>query len=85
MFDAWENAEVILLYYKKEDRNNIENYGISHLYKLLIKIPNYRLTQKMEAYQLPEQAGFRKVFSTVYHLQTGVHFELKKPQNITSG
>lgn len=71
--DAWQNAEVILLF-KKGDNTNIENYRpislLSHLYKLLTKIITNRLTNKLDAYQPVEQAGFRKGFSTIDHLQS---------------
>lgn len=70
--DAWQNAEVILLF-KKGDNSNIENYRpislLSHLYKLLTRIITNRLTNKFDAYQPVEQAGFRKGFSTIDHLQ----------------
>lgn len=70
--DAWQNAEVILLF-KKGDNSNIENYRpinlLSHMYKLLTRIITNRLTNKLDAYQPVEQAGFRKGFSTIDHLQ----------------
>ena len=71
--DAWKNAEVVLLY-KKGDFTNIENYRpislLSHLYKLFTRIINNRLSTKLDSYQPIEQAGFRKGFSTIDHLQT---------------
>lgn len=71
--DTWNNAEVILLH-KKGDITNIENYRpislLTHLYKLLTKIITNRLTNKLDFYQPPEQAGFRKGYSTIDHLQT---------------
>lgn len=69
----WKNAEVILLH-KKGDIANIENYRpislLSHIYKLLTRIITNRLGAKLDAYQPVEQAGFRKGFSTIEHLQT---------------
>lgn len=70
---SWKNAEVILIH-KKGDNTNIENYRpislLSHLYKLLTKIITNRLTTKLDSYQPIEQAGFRKGFGTINHLQT---------------
>lgn len=70
--DTWKNAEMVLLF-KKGDNGNIENYRpislLSHMYKLLTRIITNRLTNKMDAYQPAEQAGFRKGFSTTDHLQ----------------
>lgn len=69
---CWLEAEVILLY-KKGDSTNIENYRpislLSHLYKLFTKVITNRLTSKLDSYQPVEQAGFRKGFSTIDHLQ----------------
>lgn len=69
----WKNAEVIILH-KKGDTTNIENYRpislLSHLYKLMMRIITNRLTKKLDFYQPVEQAGFRKGFGTVDHLQT---------------
>lgn len=71
--EKWKNAEVILLF-KKGDKENLENYRpvslLSHLYKLLTKIVTNRLTRELDFYQPAEQAGFRKGFSTVEHIQT---------------
>lgn len=71
--NEWQNAEVILLF-KKGDNTNIENYRpvslLSHLYKLLTKIITNRLTNKFGSYQPVEQAGFRRGFGTIDHLQT---------------
>jgi len=70
--DAWQCAEVIL-FFKKGDRENIENYRpislLSIFYKLLTKIITNRLAQKFDFYQPIEQAGFRKGFSTTDHIQ----------------
>ena len=70
---TWRNAEVILLF-KKGDITNIENYRpislLSHMYKLFTRILTNRMTTKLDFYQPVEQAGFRKGFSTMDHLQT---------------
>lgn len=59
---------------QKGDRNRIENYRpisiLPHPYKLLTKILTNRLTSKIDGYQLEEQAGLRKGYSTIDHLQT---------------
>lgn len=71
--EPWKNAEVVLLF-KKGKSDNIENYRpislLSHVYKLLTKIITNRLTNKFDEYQPVEQAGFRRGFSTIDHLQT---------------
>ena len=70
--DAWRNADVTILF-KKGDSTNIEYYRpislLSVLYKLLPKIIANRLTNKLELYQPIEQAGFRKGYSTIDHIQ----------------
>lgn len=71
--NTWQNAKVILLY-KKGDKLKIDNYRpislLPHPYKLLTKIITNRLTNKFDEYQPPEQAGFRKGYSTIEHIQT---------------
>lgn len=70
--DEWNNASVVLIY-KKGNKTDLKNYRpislLTHLYKILTKVLN-RLTNKLDFYQPPEQAGFRKSFSTMDHLQT---------------
>ncbi|KAM0735271.1 LINE-1 retrotransposable element ORF2 protein [Formica fusca] len=70
--DSWQNAEVILLF-KKGDCTNMENYRpislLSIFYKLLTKIITNRLSQRLDFYQPVEQAGFRKGYSTIDHIQ----------------
>ena len=70
----WENAVIILLH-KKGDRTNLSNYRpISLLdctYKLFSKIVNNRITRiTLDKNQPIEQAGFRRGYSTIDHLQT---------------
>lgn len=70
---AWANAIVVLIY-KKGDKESLENYRpislLSQMYKLFARIITNRLTKKLDFYQPKEQAGFRKDYSTVEHLQT---------------
>lgn len=71
--ESWNNAEIVLIH-KKGDNTNLENYRpislLSHLYKLFTRIITNRITAKLDSYQPVEQAGFRKGYSTVDHLQT---------------
>ena len=69
----WKNAVIILLH-KKGDRTNLSNHRpISLLdctYKLFSKIVSNRITRTLDKNQPIEQAGFRRGFSTIDHLQT---------------
>ena len=68
----WENTVVILLH-KKLGWTNLSNYRpISLLdctYKIFSKIVNNRITRTLDKNQSIEQAGFRRGFSTIDHLQ----------------
>lgn len=59
-------------YIKKVDKLDIGNYHfislLPHQYKLQTKIIKNRLTNKFDSCQPPEQAGFRKSFSTTDQL-----------------
>lgn len=69
----WAKSDIILLY-KKGDPANINNYRpISlqpNMYKLFASCLEERLAKYTEKHQPPEQAGFRKSFSTTDHIHT---------------
>lgn len=71
--DSWKTANVIILY-KKGDKEDIGKYRpislLSHLYKLLTKILNNRIANKLDDIKPVEQAGFRRGYSTIDHLHT---------------
>ena len=63
---------IILL--KKEDTRDIKIYRpislLSHMYKLFTRTLQKRMERVLDENQPREQAGFRKGYSTVDHLQT---------------
>ena len=67
----WKDATIKVLYYKKSDRSNCNNYRrislLSHAGKLLLKIVAKRLRDYCEAHGIlpDEQRGFRPEQSTV--------------------
>lgn len=57
--------------FQKKGYFKIENFQlISFFYKLLTKVIIKRLIHEFNAYQPIEWARYRKIFSTIYHLQT---------------
>lgn len=70
--DDWNNP-IIVLIYKKGDKIKLENYGpislFSQTYNLPLKINTNTLTTKMDPCQPPEQASYRKSYSTIDHIQ----------------
>lgn len=60
-----------MIFVKKGVKILLKNYSpiklLSHLHKLLSKALTNRLARTFDEFQPPEQAGFRKRFSTVYH------------------
>ena len=69
----WKNAIIILLF-KKGEKEDIRNYRpislLSVLYKILMKVLTNRLQKQLDAVQPKEQAGFRSGFSTIDHIHT---------------
>lgn len=69
----WAESDIILLY-KKGNPADITNYRPislqSNIYKLFASCLEDRITTYTEKYQPPEQAGFRKNFSTTEHIHT---------------
>lgn len=70
--EDWSKSTTILLH-KKGDRSDLGNYRpislMSNLYKIFSKIILNRLSITLDENQPAEQAGFRKNFSTVDHIQ----------------
>ena len=63
----------MIILHKKGERRNIKNYRpvslLSHTYKLFTRATQNRMEKVLDENQPPEQAGFRKKYSTVDHLQ----------------
>lgn len=70
--NQWSKSTIILLH-KKGDRSDLANYRpinlLSNVYKVFSKIILNRITISLEENQPREQAGFRKSYSTIDHIQ----------------
>ncbi|KAH7669983.1 endonuclease-reverse transcriptase [Aphelenchoides avenae] len=68
----WKESRTVLLY-KKGDPNDVKNYRpiclLPVTYKLFTKVIVNRISMQLDAAQPPEQAGFRRGFCTLDHMQ----------------
>ncbi|KAK6761527.1 hypothetical protein RB195_022555 [Necator americanus] len=71
--DQWKTSRTVLIH-KKSDREDLRNYRpiclLSVLYKVFTKIILTRISRTLDEAQPQEQAGFRKGFSCLDHIQT---------------
>ncbi|CAG9121819.1 unnamed protein product [Plutella xylostella] len=71
--EAWSRS-VVTLFFKKGNKALLKNYRpialLSHVYKLFSRVITNRLEQRLDDFQPPEQAGFRKGYSTIDHIHT---------------
>ena len=71
--ETWREAKMIILH-KKGERRDIKNYRpvslLSHTYKLFTRAIQNRMEKVLDENQPREQAGFRKKYFTVDHLQS---------------
>ncbi|CAK1583659.1 unnamed protein product [Parnassius mnemosyne] len=72
--EAWSRSAVVL-FFKKGDNVLLKNYRpislLSRVYVLFSRVITNRLARRLDDFQPPEQAGFRKCFSTIDHIPFG--------------
>lgn len=74
ILEDWKKSDIIYLLFKRSDRHKVENYRPITLSpiiaKIFSKIIEGRLRNKLNEQQPQEQAGFRKNYPTINHLDT---------------
>jgi len=73
ILSSWNN-DVIILLYKKGDKERVEHHRpislMSVLYKMFTKVILTRIERDLDFNKGREQAGYRRGFSTMDHIQT---------------